>query len=148
MTAFHLHKTLRMPQFTLRVDNFVVRVEAVSTAGARHIAERHCYAETLRKLSDNPKRITLNTIHTSPQFTYPGIGVIRRRSLAWKRKQKNAIEINGSRPADGPDGCVLMLLLTSEGGVRYSHGPKLDCFEQVLATPDLKTRHTRTHTQP
>lgn len=40
-----------MPQLTLRVDNFVVRVEAVPAAGARHVTERHGYAETGYRLS-------------------------------------------------------------------------------------------------
>lgn len=38
------YETLRMPQLTLRVDNLVVRVEAVPAAGARHVTERHGYA--------------------------------------------------------------------------------------------------------
>lgn len=33
-----------MPQFSLRVYDFIVWIEAVSATGARHVAERHCYA--------------------------------------------------------------------------------------------------------
>lgn len=36
-----------MPKFALRVDDLVVRVEAVAATRARHVAERHRYAETV-----------------------------------------------------------------------------------------------------
>jgi len=59
-----------MPQLTLRVDNFVVRVEAVPAAGARHVTERHGYAETGYRLN----RVDFVTTVRGCD-TYPGIEI-------------------------------------------------------------------------
>jgi len=60
-----------MPQLTLRVYNFVVRVEAVPAAGARHVTERHGYSETEYQL----RRV--NFIRGCD--TYPGIEILCSR---------------------------------------------------------------------
>lgn len=39
--ALGAHKALRVPQFTTRIDDFLVRLEALLATGARHVVERH-----------------------------------------------------------------------------------------------------------
>lgn len=37
----HSHKALRVPKLSIGVDNFFVRLEALATAGAKHVVQRH-----------------------------------------------------------------------------------------------------------
>lgn len=37
----HLHEALRMPQFTVRIDNLLVRLESLFASRTKHIVQRH-----------------------------------------------------------------------------------------------------------
>jgi len=88
----HLHETLRMPKFALRVNNLVVRVETVAATGARHVAERHRYAETVRRVSNGLQKNERCLV-----FTYPGIGASCRLPLAGKKKNEKTRKKNTER---------------------------------------------------
>lgn len=52
--SFHLHEALGVPQLAVRIDDFLVRLEALLAAGAKHIAQRHIrghYAAPNERLS-------------------------------------------------------------------------------------------------
>lgn len=40
---FDSHKTLRMPEFTIRIDDFLIRFEALLASRTIHIVQRHTY---------------------------------------------------------------------------------------------------------
>jgi hypothetical protein len=44
------HKALRMPQFPIRVDNLLMRLKPVPTAGAEHVPQRHADTVTHKRL--------------------------------------------------------------------------------------------------
>lgn len=75
------HKTLRMPQLAIGVDNFFMRLETLSAAGAEHVVQGHIRdpaksqsqkCTTCIIVPRGPKKRSLKTQINEAAKLYPG----------------------------------------------------------------------------